>query len=80
MPVAGGRPSARDLLDRAAELRAAIDWRRAALINNDPHIDRIAVAIKVVRMERDLARTEHLIIVRARAIAIELKRAKETLS
>jgi hypothetical protein len=69
------RPSARDLLDRATELRAAIDWRRAALLTNDPHVDRIATAVKVVRMEHDLARCEHLIIVRAKAIAIELKRA-----
>jgi hypothetical protein len=31
------------LLDRAAQLREGIDWRRSALINNDPVTDRVAV-------------------------------------
>jgi hypothetical protein len=74
------RPSARDLLDRVETLRQAIDWRRSALINNDPNIDRIATAIQLSQMERSLVRTQRLIIARARAIALEMKRAKEILS
>jgi hypothetical protein len=75
MPVAGGRPSARDLLSRVETLRAAIDWRKHSLFTNDPHVDRVQTAVQLATMERDLARTEHLIIARARAITLEIKRA-----
>jgi hypothetical protein len=68
------RPSARDLLDRATELRAAIDWRRSALVGGDPRIDRIATAIKLNELEKSLIRTERVIVARARAITLEIKR------
>jgi hypothetical protein len=74
------RPSARDLLDRAAQLREGIDWRRSALVKNDPYVDRIATAVQLTQMETSLARTERLIVARATAITRELKRAKEILS
>jgi hypothetical protein len=65
MPRKDAQPT-KDLLDRAAQLRIGIDWRRAELAKGKPGYDRSLAAAQLFCMEHDLARIERMIVRRGK--------------